>query len=105
MGYELVVLDESGRERLDAVELSPDEHAGIERIARDQRMPVLSSFPGYWDVERQVAVGELRALLGELDQAAGLASTAPQAQSAIKKLQRVVDSALRNGRPLEVVPD
>lgn len=105
MGYDLVVLDATGRRRLGAVELSPDEQAAIAQVAVTKGLAVLSSFPGYWDGESQIPVQQLRPLLAELSRAEGLPTLAQDARSAIRKIRGIADVALAQARPLEVVPD
>lgn len=106
MGYDLVVVDAKGSGRLDYTELLPQELAALVEQATVLNLPLLALLPPYWGgEERQLSVRDLRALDRELARIEKLAQRGPDLDSAAKKLRRVVDVAVRNARPLEIVPD
>ena len=105
MGYDLVVLDATGSRRLGAVELNPDEQASIAQIALSNGLAVLSTFPGYWGDESQISAQQLRPLLSELSRAEGLPTLTDDGRNAIRKIRSLVDVALVQALPLEIVPD
>jgi len=105
MGYDLVVSDATERHAFGRTELDPDEQMELEALARGRHLPILASFPQYWDSERQIPLAQLPPLLGEIEQVVALPSVAPAVLRAVAKLRVVVQVAIQNGRPLDVVPD
>ncbi len=101
-GYEVMVL--AGDRRLDHVELSMGEALSIESAAQEHGLANLAAFPDYWGPEHRVPVARLAALLLELAHVEP-SSSSPEAQSAVRKLKRVVRVAMRNGLPIDIVPD
>jgi len=106
MVYEFMILDARGSTRLDYVELLPQEHGALVEEAASLGLPGLAQLPSYWGgEERQLAPADVRSLDQELVQVERRARRGTDLEGAAAKLRRLVDVALRTGRPLEIVPD
>lgn len=106
MGYDVLILDPSGFTRIDHVELLPQELGALVEMATSLGLPILAHLPSYWGGdEQQLSPADVRLLRHELVQVERRARRGTDLKSAATKLRRVVDVAVRRGRPLEVVPD
>ena len=106
MGYDLLILDPRGSARIDSVELLPQELGALVEEAASLGLSGLAQLPSYWGgEERQLSPADVRSLDQELVQVERRARRGTDLEGAVRKLRRLVDVAVRTGRPLEIVPD
>lgn len=105
MGYDIMVLDGTRRERLAFDELWPDEWRSLGDASRLRTLPMLTTLPDFYSEERTFSPEGAHALLGELDRLDAEAAIAPDLARASQKLRRMARAAIQHGAPLLVVPD
>ena len=106
MGYDLVVLDSTGRVRLGHGELSLNEQAAIEDGARASGLRLLSALPAYWGGdEGRISVEHLAPLITELGRLESGPEATAETRSAAHMMRGLAEIALEAGQPLLIVPD
>ena len=105
MGYDVMVLDGAGRERIAFDELRPDEWRAVWDASRLRSLPMLMSLPDFYGDERTFPPTEVRSLIGELALLDSEPTNPPALVRASQKLRRIASVAIDYASPLLVLPD
>lgn len=103
MSLDVAVLNDSDQV-VRSVGFGVDEHWELVQIAENQSLPLLGRLRDFYS-DSEVSVGELSALVEEVEGIVRSRDLSPALQSRLRQLTEMIRYAVAEGRPLAILAD